>query len=109
MGFHLFHQGLEVHIVHVGFFFAVERKMILRKIFVLDQVLDFFKSRRTVIIFQLVFEYKKLIAEMVYRNDVAIDMVLHKGDIPMGVWWGFQLDVFEMSDRIKREKAKKAI
>src|SRR5690606_39811305 len=81
----------------------------LGEVFVLDKVLDFFKSRRCVIIFQLMFKNKKLVAEVVYRNDVAIDVVLHKRDIPLGIWWGLQQDVFKVRHRIKREKAEKPI
>src|SRR5690606_11176084 len=109
MGFHLFYQRLEVRVAHVGVFLAIEREMILREVFVLDEVLDLFKSRWAVIPFQLVLKNKKLVPEMIDRDDVAVHVVLHKRDVALRVWRCFQLDIFEMGYRIKCEKAEEAV
>src|SRR5690606_16674737 len=109
MRFHLSYKRLEIRIAHVRRFGPIEREIILREVFVLDEVLDFFQPRWTSVALQLVLEDIQLVAEVVDRNHVAVNVVLQIRDIPLWLRRGLQAYILEMGNRIEREETEKTI
>src|SRR5690606_5169438 len=74
MFLHLHNQRFELFVGHIGTFLALALETIFREVFILIKV--FQTLHITLLSIQKVFKEIQLVAEMIYRDDVFVNMIL---------------------------------